>query len=99
MHCHEVFAGIINVHFKQEDHPLEEINETNRAIAYLKSKGYYTDNLWQIDDVQMHYDCTEAEAMRVLDDALTSDPAFTTIFEQIHNAAFTNNLNKIEDES
>jgi len=95
MHCHEVFKAVLNVSFKQEPHPMEEINDISKAIIYLKSKGYYTDNLWCIDDVKMGYECTDEEAMKVLADTFTNDATYSTIWEQLDNAAFNNNLNKL----
>ena len=97
MHCHQIFRAILDISFKQESHPLDEISETYKAIEYLKSKGYYTDNLWCIDDVKMHYECSDAIAMRILDEAINSDPAYQAIFEQIHNSS--SNFNLIKHES
>jgi hypothetical protein len=37
------------------------------AEKLLKAQGYYVGNLWHISDVQMNFDCTDAEAMEVLD--------------------------------
>jgi len=95
MHCHEVFNAILDVSFKQEPHPQEVLNDVSKAIMYLKSKGYYTDNLWSIYDVQMGYDCTDEEAMKVLADTFRNDATYNTIWEQLDNAAFNNNLNKL----
>lgn len=95
MHCHEIFNAVLNVNFQQEPHPYEEINDINKAIVYLKSKGYYTDNLWCIDDVKMGYECTDEEAMKVLADTFTNDATYSTIWKQLDNAAFNNNLNKL----
>jgi hypothetical protein len=33
----------------------------------IEAEGYYVGNLWHISDVQMYFDCTDAEAMEVLD--------------------------------
>lgn len=98
MHCHEIFNAVLNVKFEQEEHPQEVLNDINKAIEYLKSKGFYTDNLWCIDDVKMHYDRSDEEAMKILDDVMTSDPVFETIFQQMHDASFTLNLKRHEDD-
>jgi hypothetical protein len=42
--------------------------------------GYYTDNLWQNDDVQSKFKCTDEEAQEVLDAALNNE----WIMEQIN---------------
>lgn len=40
------------------------------AKQFLKENGYYVDNLWHIDDVKIHFKCTDEEAYDVLDDVL-----------------------------
>ncbi len=37
------------------------------AKKLLEAEGYYTGNLWHISDVQRNFDCTDAEAIEVLD--------------------------------
>ena len=41
-------------------------NKINKAKEFLKSKGYYTDNLWMTDDVKQNYKCDDDEAQNVL---------------------------------
>jgi len=40
--------------------------KVNEAKEFLKSKGYYTDNLWMTDDVKQNYKCDDDEAQNVL---------------------------------
>lgn len=35
--------------------------------ADLKDRGYFVDNLWHIDDVKFRFECTDEQAMEVLD--------------------------------
>lgn len=43
------------------------------AKQFLEDNGYYTQNLWQVSDVQADFNCTEEEAQNVLNDVLNSD--------------------------
>ena len=39
----------------------------------LELRGWYTQNLWHVDDVMQFHDCTSEYAMRLLDFVLTSE--------------------------
>lgn len=45
---------------------------------------YQTENLWQVQDVQDNYNCTEEEAMEVLEEALQNDATMDQIWFAIH---------------
>jgi len=51
------------------------------AISYLKTQGYYTDNLWHIDDVKNRFECTIEEAFEILNNAVSGE----LIIEEINN--------------
>ncbi len=68
------------------------MKQIEEAREFLKSKGYYVDNLWTIDDVQHHYECTDIEAMGILDKVLQSDRLMSEVFEMINHYAEENNL-------
>jgi hypothetical protein len=53
----------------------------------LQLRGYQTDNLWQGDDVQGMYDCTEEEAMKVLIKALQNEATMEQIWLSIEYEA------------
>ena len=54
--------------------------EVEEAKALLKENGYYTDNLWHIDDVKANYECEDdSEAQEVLDSALTNEATMDQI--------------------
>lgn len=95
IHCHCVFKAVLDISFQQEAHPPDQINDVSKAIIYLKSKGYYVDNLWCIEDVKMGYECSDEDAMKVLSDTFTNDFTYNTIWEQLDNAAFNLNLIRI----
>lgn len=58
----------------------------------LAEKGYYTNNLWQLQDVQTQYNCTEDEAFEVLDKALQNDATMSQIWVAIEFHAGELNL-------
>ena len=43
------------------------------AKNFLQSKGYFTDNLWTVADVKGVFNCTDAQALEVLNKALTNE--------------------------
>jgi len=65
--------GYIVTESLQDNDPLEE------ARILLKSAGYYTDNLWNIQDVKGNFKCTDEWAYTILDKSLNSE----WIMEQI----------------
>ena len=52
----------------------------------LTSRGYYTENLWHIDDVQDKFkDVSDDDAQDILDEVLTSDWITEKIQEGIYD--------------
>ena len=49
----------------------------------LQLRGYYTKNLWHVDDVMQFHDCTSEYAMRLLDFVLTSEHITDEVFRDI----------------
>lgn len=64
----------------------------DQAKQVLKDAGFYTDNLWSIEDVKSQYKCTDEEAYEVLDDALNNDGVMERIWEAIDSSANYNDL-------
>lgn len=62
----------------------------------LTRRGYYTGNLWMVDDVQGRFEATDDEAQDVLDDALTGEWIIEKIFECIDDCAKEYNLKEKE---
>lgn len=68
----EIFA-----HYRTENDRLKD------AKKILKMYGYYTDNLWHIDDVKHNYDITDEQAYEVLDKAMQLDWTVENVFDTI----------------
>jgi hypothetical protein len=68
---------------------MKNLNEvsSNDLREELKRRGYYTDNLWQIADVQNNYDVDEDTAYEILDGALQNDWTIEAIFSVIDEQA------------
>lgn len=64
----------------------------DQAKQVLKDAGFYTDNLWSIEDVKSQYECTDEQAYQVLDEAFNNDRAMEYIWEAIDSAANYNDL-------
>ena len=65
---------------------------TQQLKEELTRRGYYTGNLWRIDDVQNRFEATEDEAQDVLDDVLQGSWIIEQIFECIDDCAKFNEL-------
>jgi len=61
---------------------LKEV-ETEDLKQELELRGWYTQNLWHVDDVMQNYDCTSEDAMRLLDFVLTSELFTEEVFCEI----------------
>ena len=70
--------------------------KVNQARELLKSKGYYTDNLWQIDDVQQNYKCDDDEAYEVLYSVFENEWIVEQIFVMIDEQCEAKGIKKIE---
>lgn len=42
-------------------------NSTHKLMDTLKNKGYYTSNMWHIEDIREKYQCDRGEAYAILD--------------------------------
>lgn len=57
------------------------MTEIEKAKETLRAAGYFTDNLWHVDDVKLRFAVFDAEdAQAILETALTNG----WIMEQIH---------------
>ena len=65
---------------------------TDDAKEILKSKGYFVDNLWHIEDVTSYWECSDTDAYKVLEMALTNEWTKEQIFESIYLIAQDLNL-------
>lgn len=64
------------------------------AKQFLKDNGYYTDNLWCVEDVKSKYECTAEQAQEVLDGALNNEATMEQIWFAIEVEAEASNLEK-----
>ena len=64
----------------------------DQAKQVLKDAGFYTDNLWSIEDVKNHYKCTDEEAYDVLDGVFNNDFAMENLWQTIDYVANYRNL-------
>jgi len=72
---------------------------TQQLKEELTRRGYYTGNLWRIDDVQGRFEATDDEAQDVLDDALQGSWIIEQTFECIDTCAEYQGLKQKEEES
>jgi hypothetical protein len=59
--------------------------EIIKAKEVLRNAGYFVDNLWHIDDVDLD-GASDEDKMQMLDDVLSSDYTNQIIFESIADA-------------
>jgi len=71
-------------------------NKIKEAKQILKDAGYYTDNLWSVEDVQNIFDCSNEEAQDVLHDALTNEGTMHHIWSAIRIIGQDKSLKEIE---
>jgi hypothetical protein len=45
----------------------------DEAKKVLRDNGYFVDNLWNVTDVQVVFECTDDEAQEVLYNSMTND--------------------------
>jgi hypothetical protein len=48
-------------------------NEIKKAKEVLEKHGYYVHNLYNAEDVQYLYECTEQQALQVLESSMDND--------------------------
>jgi|GEM_PF-2144281 hypothetical protein len=91
--------------YRNDEKILEAIKEVTpksyhkvaQAKAYLKSQGYYTDNLWCIDDAKCKFKCTDEEAHILVGQALSNDATMEQIWFAMDFHGEDNGLTKIDE--
>ena len=87
----------------EEDHvdgkgnPEDYKTEETLAREFLSSKGFFTDNLWSVADVQGKYECTDEKAQEILLGAFGNDATYQQIWESLDCEAESENLNKVDN--
>jgi len=72
-------------------------NEIEKAKEILTKHGYYVGNLYHADDVQTYFDCTDDEALDVLDRSLDNDGTSEQIWMAIRDIGEALGLKEKED--
>ena len=61
----------------------KQVKDEQSARDLLKKRGFFTDNLWSVEDIRINYECTEEEAQEVLNRSLTNDHIMSEIWGSI----------------
>jgi len=75
----------------------EKLNDVANAREFLKSKGYYVNNLWTTGDVNQNYKCSEEVAYEILDRAMHNDATMQQIFFAIDDVCDDLNIKQLKD--
>jgi hypothetical protein len=62
------------------------------AKKFLEEQGYYTECLWSIYDVQLGYECSDEEALKILDKAISCESTYDQIWFNIEYEAMDRGL-------
>lgn len=77
---------------------IKQQREIEKAKQFLKDNGYFTDNLWHVDDVKSKFKCDDETAQSVLKDALENGATMEQIWFAIDIAAQEEGLKIIEQD-
>ena len=75
----------------------KKLKDVIEARLLLRKKGYFVENLWMTDDVTENYNCTQEQAQKVLEMALTNTATIEQIWNAIDEACETLEIRKIKD--
>jgi hypothetical protein len=64
------------------------------AKEFLRSEGYFVDNLWHVSDVQNKFECDDETAQNILYWALTSPATIEYVNDSIDMVARNEELNR-----
>ncbi len=67
---------------------------TDEARKFLAEQGFFTGNLWHIEDVTSFWECSDKDAYKVLEMALTNEYTMSQIYESIYLVAQDLNLER-----
>jgi hypothetical protein len=65
---------------------LKEISSED-LMQELRLRGWYTQDLWHVDDVMHRYECTSQQAMSVLEKVLESNRIQEEMYDAISDQA------------
>jgi len=67
-----------------------------QAKQVLRDNGYFVDNLWNVSDVQVVFECTDEEAQEVLLASMTNEQTMEQIWYSIDEFGSMDNLKRNE---
>lgn len=76
---------------------MSNFKTVEEAKAFLTENGFYTGNLWCVEDVQSKFECDDDEALEILDGALQNEATMEQIWFAIHYHAEEEGLIRRED--
>ena len=83
---------------KQLKKDVDKIQECyKKAKDTLQKAGYYINTLYHIEDVQWIYECTDEQAMEILELAMDNDGTANQVIEEIKYHAEEMGLKHIEE--
>lgn len=68
------------------------------AKKVLKEAGFQVNNLWSIYDVKSKYDCTDKEAMELIEDTMDNDSLKEDVWEIMDVFADVYGFSKIDED-
>ena len=71
-----------------------EIMKVEEARQVLKDAGFQVANLWSLPDVMDNYECSEEEAMNLLEQTLTNDHVIESIWASMDIIADINGIKR-----
>jgi len=83
---------------KSNNMTIEQQKEIEKAKQLLKDNGYFTDNLWHVDDVKSKFKCDDEAAQSILKNALENDATMEQIWLAIDIAGESDGLEPIEED-
>jgi hypothetical protein len=63
----------------------------------LSRRGFFTDNLWRVEDVKSRFIVTDDEAQDILDKSLTNDATMEQIWLSIETFGEMEGYKEVED--
>ena len=78
---------------------MTQYEEIKKAKEVLEKAGYQVRNLWCVQDVQSKYNCTDEEALDVLEEALTNEASMNQIWLSLFYHAEEHKLIRNTDET
>ena len=77
---------------------MKRYDEIAKAKETLMNYGYYVGNLYQVEDVQTYFDCTDDEALDVLDGAMDNEGTAEQVWTAIREVGDMMGLKEKEDD-